>query len=98
MSCGIFSRLERIGEGLLRTADAVFDERKTKKDVVKELFNVGKNTVGLGFQVTGCAIKNTPKAIKAVKEIKDEIRHELTHKEKIDLDNMYKILEDKNVK
>ena len=98
MSCGILGRLERIANGLLKTADAIVDDRKTKKDVLKGLLDVGKNSVGLGFQVTGCAIKNAPKAVKTMKEIKNELTNEIKKTDQIEIDRILTLLEDKNDK
>jgi hypothetical protein len=46
------------------------DNRKSKMQVVGSLFGIGKSVVKLGWNVGGCAIKHTPKAIATVADAK----------------------------
>lgn len=53
--------------------DSVFDERKTKMNVIGNIFGIGASLTKLAFNVTGCAIKNAPKAVVAVAAVKREV-------------------------
>jgi hypothetical protein len=53
--------------------DTVVDDKKTKMNVVGSIFRFGKSLTKLTFNVAGCAIKNTPKAVVAVAAVKKEI-------------------------
>ena len=57
--------------------DVVIDDRKTKMNVVGSIFGFGKSLAKLTLNVTGCAIKNVPKAVVAVAAVKREIITEL---------------------
>ena len=41
MNYEIFTKLGKAANGIFRTADALFDDKKTKKDVFKELIQTG---------------------------------------------------------
>ncbi|GEM_PF-5885401 len=53
--------------------DTMLDERKTKVNVVGSIFSFGFLLTKLILNVAGCAIKNTPKAVVAIADIKREI-------------------------
>jgi len=53
--------------------DDVFDDKKTKVDVVGSLFGFGASLTKLAFNATGCAIKNVPKAVVAVADAKRDL-------------------------
>ena len=57
--------------------DNAFDERKTKMNVVGSIFGFGASLTKLAFNVTGCAIKNAPKAVVAVAALKREVIGEI---------------------
>ena len=53
--------------------DTMVDEKKTKMNVVGSIFSFGFSLTKLTLNVTGCAIKNAPKVVVAVADIKREI-------------------------
>lgn len=53
--------------------NTIIDEKKTKLNVVGSIFSFAFSLSKLTFNVAGCAIKNTPKAIVAVAAVKREI-------------------------
>jgi hypothetical protein len=71
-SCDILGSLEELGSSIEKTANS-----RSKMDVVKGLFGITKSLTKTTLTVAGCAIKNTPKAIKAVKDTKDAIVSEI---------------------
>ncbi len=52
--------------------ESMFDERKSKMNVVGNVFGFGKSLTKLAFNATGCAIKNAPKAVVAIASAKRE--------------------------
>jgi len=53
--------------------ETMVDEKKTKMNVIGSIFSFGFSLTKLTFNVAGCAIKNTPKAVVAVAALKREI-------------------------
>jgi len=66
--CNILGSLEELGNSIEKTANS-----KSKMDVVKGLFGITKAITKTTLNVTGCAIKNAPKAVKAVQDTKKMI-------------------------
>lgn len=71
-SCDILGSFEELGSSIEKTANS-----RSKMDVVKGLFGITKSLTKTTLNVAGCAIKNTPKAIKAVKDTKEAIVSEI---------------------
>ena len=69
----IVDEIEHTFDSLGNCFDTIVDERKTKMNVVGSIFSFGFSLTKLTFNVAGCAIKNAPKAIVAVADIKREI-------------------------
>lgn len=69
----ILDSAERVINNLGSCIDSVFDEKKTKMNVVGGILGIGSSLTKLVFNVTGCAIKNAPKAIVAVAAVKREV-------------------------
>jgi len=53
--------------------DATFDANKSKMDVTKGVFGIGKNLFKVGWDATSCVVKHTPKAIVTVANAKREL-------------------------
>ena len=69
----LIGKLEHTLDELENCFDAVADEKRTKMNVVGSIFSFGASLTKLTFNVAGCAIKNTPKAIVTVAAVKREI-------------------------
>ena len=64
---------EDLFESINNCVDTAIDKNTTKLDVVGSLFGMGRNLLRLGFNGTVCAVKNAPKAVVTVANIKREI-------------------------
>ena len=53
--------------------DTAFDERKSKVNVVGSIFDLVKSVIKLTWGLGSCAVKNTPKAVVAVAQVKREL-------------------------
>ena len=53
--------------------DSMFDKKKTKMNVLGGIVDIGTSLTKLAFNVTGCAIKNAPKAIVVAVAVKREV-------------------------
>ncbi len=69
----LMDNAESIFDDLGNCFDTAFDDRKTKMNVVSSMFGLTKSIGKLALNATGCAIKNTPKAVVAVASVKREI-------------------------
>lgn len=69
----LLENAEGVVNSLGHCIDSVLDEKKTKMNVVGTVFGVGTSLTKLAFNLTGCAIKNPPKAIVAVAAVKREL-------------------------
>jgi hypothetical protein len=69
----ILEDVENVFGSLGDCLDAVIDERKSKMDVAKGVWGIGKNLLKFGFNGTRCAVKYTPKAIVTVANAKREL-------------------------
>ena len=69
----LITKAENTIKSLENCFDAIINDRKTKMHVVGSLFNFGVSLTKLTLNVTGCAIKNTPKAIVTIAAVKREI-------------------------
>ena len=58
--------------------NSALDENKSKTDVTKEVFGLGKHLLKLGYDTTKCAVKYTPKAIATASRAKRELSHTAT--------------------
>ena len=58
--------------------DAAVDDKKSKMDVAKGVFGIGKNLLKFGFTGTTCIVKNTPKAIATVASAKRQLTDTIT--------------------
>ena len=69
----LIGKLENTLDNLVNCFDALEDEKKTKMNVVGSIFSFGVSLTKLTLNATGCAIKNTPKAIVKVAVVKKEV-------------------------
>ncbi len=69
----ILNSAENVFNDLGNCIGTAFNDRKTKMNVVGSIFSLGKSLTKLAFNTTGCAIKNTPKAVVAVTNAKREL-------------------------
>jgi len=53
--------------------ETVFDENKKNSGLFGNLFSLGKSATKLTWDLGSCAVKNTPKAIATIAEVKREI-------------------------
>jgi len=53
--------------------DAALDEKKSKTDVAKGVFEIVKSLLKFGFDGTKCIVKHTPKAVVTVANAKREL-------------------------
>ena len=58
--------------------DTVFDEKKSKMQVVGSLFGIGKSIAKTGWDTGSCAVKHTPKAIVTAAKYKREFVNSVT--------------------
>ena len=78
----------------------VFNEKKTKMNVARSIFSLGKSLTKLTFNAGYCVVKNTPKAVVAVavakrefiSAIEDEIREHKKHQKEAALNEKIKQL------
>jgi len=73
----LFDKFEGTIGDLGNCVDTLLDEKKTKMNVVGSLFSFGVSLTKFTFNVLGCAVKNTPKAIVTVAAVKREIVQEI---------------------
>ncbi len=64
---------ENVFTGIGDCFETAFDEKKTKKNIVGSIFNLGKSVTKLGWNLGTCAVKNTPKAITTIAAAKREL-------------------------
>ncbi|EDZ63694.1 hypothetical protein CBGD1_1314 [Sulfurimonas gotlandica GD1] len=69
----LLNNAEGVINNLGNCIDSVFDKKKTKMNVIGSILGVGTSLTKLAFNATGCAIKNTPKAVVTVAAIKRKI-------------------------
>jgi len=69
----LFDNTENVFKDLGNCFETAFDEKKTKLNVVGSIFSLLGSLTKLTFNVTGCAIKNAPKAVVAVAAAKREV-------------------------
>lgn len=69
----IFNNAEDTLNSLGNCFEYSFDDKKSKLDVVGSIFGFVGSLTKLTYNVTGCAIKNAPKAVVAVASVKREI-------------------------
>ncbi len=58
----------------------VFDENKKTSGLFGNLFSLTKSVSRLTYDVGSCVVKNTPKAISAIKDEVDKINEETTRR------------------
>jgi len=58
--------------------ETAFDERKSKWNLVGDLFRFGKSTTKLAWHGGSCVVKNTPKAIATVANAKRQLTDTIT--------------------
>ncbi len=58
--------------------ETAFDERKTKMQVMGSILSILKPTTKLLWDGTSCAVKNTPKAVTAIANVKRELTDTIT--------------------
>ena len=73
----LVSKAENTLYDLESCIDSVFDDKKTKMNVVGSIFRFGFSLTKLTFNAAGCAVKHAPKAVVAVAAIKREIVDDL---------------------
>jgi len=69
----LIGKAENTLHSLENCFDTIVDEKKTKLNVVGSIFGFAFSLTKLTFNVAGCAVKNTPKAIVGVAAVKREI-------------------------
>ena len=69
----LIDNAESMFDDLGNCFDTVFDDKKTKMNVVGSMFGLTKSIGKLALNATGCAIKNAPKAVVAVAAVKREL-------------------------
>ena len=69
----LIGKLEHTMDDLENCFEAVSDEKRTKMNVVGSIFRFGVSLTKLTLNATGCAIKNTPKALVKVAVVKKEL-------------------------
>jgi hypothetical protein len=69
----IINNVEDVFTDLGDCFESVFDERKTKGNVIKNIFRFGGSLTKLAFNTTSCVVKNAPKAVVAIADTKREI-------------------------
>lgn len=74
----LLNDVENVFGSIGQCLDAAFDEKKSKIDVTKGIFGIGKNLLKFGFTGTTCIVKNTPKAIATVASAKRELTDTIT--------------------
>lgn len=76
--CDIFlNRLENTAGSIGECVDSIFNEKKTKINVLNNVFKLGYSLTKLTLGTAGCIVKNTPKAIVAISSIKRDITVEI---------------------
>ena len=73
----ILDRFENTIVSLDNCVESIFDDKKTKMNVLGNLFQFSSSLTKLTFGALGCAVKNTPKAVVAISVAKREIVDEL---------------------
>ncbi|WP_457749966.1 hypothetical protein [Sulfurimonas sp.] len=73
----LISKAEATYSDLENCLDNIFDEKKSKLNVVSSFFRFGFSLTKLTFNVTSCAIKNVPKAVVVVAAVKRELIEEM---------------------
>jgi len=73
----LVDKLEHTLDDFGECFETLFDEKKTKMNVVGSIFSFGFSLTKLTLNVAGCAVKNTPKAIVTVAAVKRELVTEL---------------------
>ena len=58
--------------------ETAFDERKSKWNLIGDLFKFGRSTAKLAWHGGSCIAKNTPKAIVTVAKVKRELTDTIT--------------------
>jgi len=74
----ILNDVENVFGSIGSCMDTVFDEKKSKMQVVSGIFGILGSTTKLVLRGTGCAIKHTPKAIATVASAKRELTNTIT--------------------
>ena len=74
----ILNDIEGVFGNLGNVFDSAFDEKKSKMQVVGNIFGFGGSIIKLGWNAGGCAIKHTPKAIATVASVKRELTDTVT--------------------
>jgi len=69
----LLNNTENVFKDLGNCFETAFDEKKTKLNVVGSIFGLLGSLTKFTFNVTGCAIKNAPRAIVAVAAAKREV-------------------------
>ena len=69
----LLNDVEDVFGSLGNCLESAFDERKSKMDVAKGVFGIGKNLLKFGFNGTKCVVKHTPKAIATVADAKRKV-------------------------
>ena len=69
----LLNDVENVFGSLGSCIDSALDEKKSKMDVLKGAFGFGKNLWKFGFNGTKCAVKNTPKVIATVADVKRKV-------------------------
>ena len=69
----LLGNTENMFNDLGNCVETVFDEKKSKMNVIGSIFALGKSLTKLTFNVGVCAVKNAPKAVVAVAAVKREV-------------------------
>ena len=69
----ILNDVENVFGSIGSCFDVAFDDKKSKMDVAKGIFGVGKNILKFGWDTGSCAVKHTPKAIATVADAKRKL-------------------------
>lgn len=73
----VLDRLENTADLIGECAESIFNEKKTKINVLNNMFKLGYSLTKLTIGTVGCIVKNTPKAVVAVSSIKRDITSEI---------------------
>ena len=74
----IMEDVENVFGNIGNCLGAAFDDEKSKMDVTKSVFGIGKSLLKFGWHTTSCVVKHTPKAIATVANAKREFTDTIT--------------------
>ena len=74
----IMQNVENVFGNIGNCFGAAFDDEKSKMDVTKSVFGIGKSLLKFGWHTTSCIVKHTPKAIATVANAKRELTDTIT--------------------